>query len=295
MTVFLAAVETGSLSAAGRRLGMPLATVSRKLSELESHLKTRLLNRSTRKLGLTDAGRAYLIAAKRILDDVGEAERAAAGEFLTPTGELAITAPIVFGRLHVVPIATEFLKAYRQVDLRLMLGDRLANLHEDAVDLAVRIGHLPDSRLTATRVGTIRRVLCASPAYLAERGRPATPQDLRDHDGISFEVLMSGANWDFRIAGKPLAVPVRARLAVNTAEAAIDAAIAGVGIARVLSYQVEAARRAGQLEILLPEAEPEPLPVSLVYAGGRRLALKLRAFVDFAAPRLRERLAGVAP
>lgn len=292
MTVLLAAVEGGSLSAAGRKLGMPLATVSRKLSDLESHLKARLLNRSTRGLTLTDAGRDYLAACKRILEDVGEAERAAAGEFSEPRGELVITAPIVFGRLHVLPVITDFLAAYPAVDVRLVQGDRIVHLHDEHVDLAVRIGALPDSRLTATRLGGTRRVVCASPAYLAAHGTPATPDELGGHRCISFEAMSAADVWRFAVDGVELSVPVRSRLMVNTAEAAIDAALAGAGLTRVLCYQIEAAERDGRLQRVLRGFEPAPAPISLVYTAQRRLPLKLRAFLDFATPRLRERLAG---
>ena len=199
ITVLLAAVETGSLSAAGRKLGMPLATVSRKVSELEAHLKARLLSRSTRKLTLTDAGREYVVACKRILEYMSEAERAASGEYSAPRGELIITAPIVFGRLHVLPVISEFLKAYPEVDVRLVLGDRIANLMEDQVDLAVRIGELPDSSLIATRVGTIRHVVCGSPAYFAEYGTPKSPNELTAHRCITFAALMSPNAWTFDV------------------------------------------------------------------------------------------------
>jgi len=177
MTVLLAVLDAGSLSAAGRKLGMPLPTVSRKLSELETHLKARLLTRSTRRLTLTDTGRTYAAACRRILDEIHEAERAAAGEYSEPRGELVVTAPVVFGRLHVLPVLSEFLKVYPEVNVRLPLGDRVFNLVEDHVDLALRVGPLPDSGLTTTRLGTIRRVVCASPAYLAECGTPRIPQD----------------------------------------------------------------------------------------------------------------------
>src|SRR5690349_1795666 len=163
MELLVAAVDGGSLSAAARRLRVPLASVSRKVSELEAHLKTRLLVRSTRRLALTDAGRSYVEACRRILEEVGEAERAASGEYSAPRGELIVTAPIVFGRLHVLPVMLEFLKAYREIDVRLVLADHVVNLLEERVDLAVRIGELPDSSLVATRVGAIRRVVCASP------------------------------------------------------------------------------------------------------------------------------------
>ena len=290
MSVLLAVVEAGSLSAAGRKLGMPLATISRKLSDLETHLKARLLNRSTRQLSLTDAGRDYVAACRRILEDLSEAERAATGEYRAPKGELVVTAPIVFGRLHVLPVTAGFLEAHPEVDVRLVLGDRIINLLEDHVDLAVRIGELPDSRLAATRVGAIGRVVCGSPAYFAARGTPASPADLAAHACISFDTLLSPASWTFRAGGADLQVPIRSRLTVNTAEAAIDAAIAGVGVTRVLSYQVEEAVRAGSLEVVLRGFEPAPVPVSLVFPGERRLPQKLRAFLDYAAPRLRERM-----
>ena len=291
MSLFVAAVEAGSLSAAARRFGVPLATVSRKVSDLERHLNTRLLNRSTRRLTPTDAGEAYLAACRRILDDVGEAERAAAGEYSAPTGELAITAPVVFGRLHVLPVVTGFLAAYPDVDIRLTLADRITQLVEDHFDLALRIGQLPDSRLVAIGVGSIRRVVCASPAYLAEHGIPTIPEDLSTHNCITFEGLSSAAPWGFTRGKTDVTVQVRSRLQVNTAEAAIDAAVAGVGLTKVLSYQVDAAVRSGMLSILLQEFEPEPWPVSLVHAGHGLLPVKLRAFLDFAAPRLKERLA----
>ncbi|MBZ9726572.1 LysR family transcriptional regulator [Mesorhizobium sp. CO1-1-11] len=291
MSLFVAAAAGGSLSAAPRHSDVPLATVSRKVSELERYLKTRLLNRSTRRLTLTDAGHAYLAACRRILDQVGDAERTAGGEYSAPTGELIITAPIVFGRLHVLPVVTDFLAAYPLVDIRLTLGDRISQLAEDHIDLAVRIGRLPDSRMVAIRVGSIGHVVCASPAYLAGRGIPETPGDLEAHSCITFEGLGSLATWTFTVDKADFVVPVRSRLRVNTAEAAIDAAIAGVGVTRVLSYQIVAAARSGTLRPVLRDFEPEPWPVNLVHAGQGRLPVKLRAFLDFAAPRLRERLA----
>ena len=290
MSVFIAVVEAGSLSAAGRTLRMPLPTVSRKVSELESHIKARLLNRSTRQLTLTDAGRSYLAACKRILEDVGEAERSASGEYSAPRGELIITAPVVFGRRHVVPTVAEFLKAYPEVDARLVLSDRSLNLLEDHVDLAVRIGEPPDSSLVATRVGTVRNVVCASPAYLAEHGTPRNPTELVKHDCLTFSGLMSPDNWTFTINGAAVSVPVHSRLIVNTAEAAIDAAIAGAGLTRVLSYQIEEAINSGALVIALRKFEPASIPINLMYTGQRLLPLKLRAFLDFAMPRLRTRL-----
>ena len=290
MTVFLAVVDDGSLSAAGRRLGMPLATVSRKLAELEAHLGARLLNRSTRRLELTEPGRAYEQACRRILDEVDGAERAVAGEYDTPRGELAITAPIVFGRLHVLPIVNEFLRANAEVDVRLALGDRIAHLLDEHVDVAVRIGVLPDSRLNAVPLGHLHLVVCASPAYLKAHGTPRTPADLDAHRCITFEATFP-APW--RFADGVAFTPARPRMVVNTAEAAVDATIAGIGVTRVLSYQADTALRTKQVRLLLHRFEPEPVPVNLVYDGQQRVTSKLRAFLDFAAPRLRERLAAL--
>jgi len=293
MLILVVAVEAGSLSAASRRLGIPLATVSRKVAELETGLGTRLLIRSSRRLTPTEAGRSYVEACKRILDDVGEAERAAAGEYRAPRGDLVVTAPVVFGRLHVLPVVAEFLAAYRDIDIRIVLADRVVNLFEEHVDLAVRIGHLPDSSLSATRIGAIRHVVCASPGYFEARGTPRHPRELESHDCISFEALNATHAWTFAVGKSLASVPIHSRLVVNTAEAAIDAAIARVGITRVLSYQVHSGLERGQLALALRNFEPAPWPVSLLHGGGRLLPLKLRAFLDWVAPRLRMRLAAL--
>jgi DNA-binding transcriptional LysR family regulator len=290
MSIFLQAVDAGSLSAAGRRLGMPLASVSRKVSDLEAHLKTRLLNRSARRLTLTDAGRSYVAACKRILDEVGEAERTAAGEYGAPKGDLVVTAPIVFGRLHVLPVVSEFLTAYPDVDIRLVLADHVVHLLDDHIDIAIRIGSLANSSLVARRLGVICRVVCASPAYLARRGTPQAPGDLGSHDCVNFVDSTASTNWVFGSGKSEIVAPVRSRLIVNTAEAAIDAAIGGVGITRVFSYQAERAVRDGRLRLVLRAFETASWPVSLVYADGGLAPLKQRAFLDFASPRLKERV-----
>jgi DNA-binding transcriptional LysR family regulator len=292
IATLIAAVDGGSLSAASRALGMPLATVSRKVSELEAHLGAQLVVRTSRKLLLTEAGRAYVSAGRRILDQIDEAERAASGEYRAPQGHLTMTAPIMFGRLHVEPVVLAFLQAYPQIDARLVLADHVVNLVDEQVDVAIRIGPLPDSAMVATRLGAVRWVTCASPAYLAERGAPDTLDALSGHDCIMFEGLYSNTVWTFGRGKEIIAVPIRPRFAVNTADAAIAAAVAGTGITRVLSYQVAEAVAAGKLQLLLHAFEPEPLPVHLVYPTPSLLPLKLRAFLDFAAPRLKASLAG---
>ncbi len=291
MSVFVAVVAAGSFSGAARALRMPVPTVSRRISELESQLGARLLTRTTRKLALTEAGADYLVACKRILEEVAAAERGAAGEHQAPRGELALTAPIVLGRLHVLPLVAEFLAQYPQINVQLNLADRSLQLLDEHLDLAVRVGELPDSALVAMRVAALREVVCASPAYLAKHGTPKTPQELGRHDVVSFAGPAGAAGWNFGDARERRSVPLRTRLVVNTAEAAVDAAIAGVGLTRVLSYQVAAAIKAGALALVLRKFESAPIPVSLVYYRQALLPAKLRAFLDFAAPRLKARLA----
>jgi DNA-binding transcriptional LysR family regulator len=291
MTTLIAAVDGGSLSAASRTLGMPLATVSRKVSELEAHLRTQLVIRTSRRLALTEAGRAYVEASRRILDEIEDAERTASGEYRAPRGHLAMTAPIVFGRLHVQPVVLDFLKAYPEIDVRMVLADYMVNLVDDHVDVAVRIGELPDSNMVALRLGAVTRVTCASPGYLQARGTPETPDALGGHDCIMFEGLYSANVWNFGRGKHAMSQPIGPRFAVNTAEAAIAAAVASAGITRVLSYQVQAPVAAGALRLILRPFEPEPLLVHLVYSGQSLIPLKLRAFLDFAAPRLKAALA----
>jgi DNA-binding transcriptional LysR family regulator len=243
--------------------------------------------RGTRRLALTGVGEAYLGACRRILEELAEAERGASGEYKAPQGELVVTAPMTLGRLHVVPVAAEFLATHPRVDMRLVLSDRPLNLVDDHLDLAVRVGELPDSSLVALRVGQVRSVVCASPAYLASRGIPRSPSSLASHDCVVFTGLGSAEPWRFRTGD---AVRVRARMVVSTAEAAVDAAACGVGLARVLSYQVADAVKSGRLKVVLRTFEAPPLPVSLVYVRDRRASGKLRAFLEFAAPRLRARV-----
>jgi DNA-binding transcriptional LysR family regulator len=286
MSILVAVVDAGSLSAGARALRIPLATVSRKVAELEKELGAELVLRSARGLTPTDTGTAYLEAARRILEDVAEAERVAGGEFAMPKGTLSLTAPIVFGRLHVLPVVIDFLKTHPDVDIRLEQTDRPVSLHEENFDLAVRIGSLPDSSLIARRLGFVRQVVCANPDYLARNAVPERPEDLADHRCITFANLMSPRHWRFEDGRAEISVPIRSRFVVNTAEAAIAAAAAGLGITRVLSYQIADALNEGRLVRILASFEPEPWPVSFVYPPRGLVPQKLRAFLSFATPRI---------
>ncbi len=292
MKILLRVIDAGSFSAASRALGMPLATVSRKVGELEAYLGTRLLTRTTRKVAMTDTGAAYAVSARRILDELDETERIASGEFHAPRGELVVTAPVLFGRLHMLPVIAAFLAAYPEIDVRLALSDRNLHLLEDHVDMAVRIGNLPDSAMVATRIGSMRTVVCANPELLAAHGLPETPEDLAKLPIVNFDFLSPASAWPFRRKDRKgdIDVPVRPRLSVSTAEAVVWAAAQGVGAARVLHYQCADAVREGALRIVLADFEVEPLPVHLMHAGRGALPLKMRVFLDFAADRLRKRL-----
>jgi DNA-binding transcriptional LysR family regulator len=291
MALLVTVTEAGSLSAAARQLRAPLATISRKVADLEAHLNARLLTRTNRKVQLTEAGRAYLADAKEILGRVEEAERKVAGEYMTPKGELTVTAPLVFGRIHILPVVTDFLQVFPDITLRLILGDRLSNLVEDHIDAALRIGNLPDSNLVATRLGATRRSAYASPDYLKRRGAPTKLGDLTHHDCVSFENMTPSKFWIFHDGKHDMSVPVRTRLSVTTAEAAIDAAIAGIGITRVLSYQAAKAVATGSLVPVLEDFELPAWPIHFVHVAQGALPLKMRAFLDFATPRLRAKLA----
>jgi DNA-binding transcriptional LysR family regulator len=298
MSMLVAVAEKGSLSAAARGLAVPLATLSRKISQLEAQLGTRLLVRTTRKLALTDAGMAYVTAARRILQQVDDAEREAVGEFTVPKGELILTAPLMFGRVHVLPIVADFLATFADISIRLILADRNANLIDDHVDMAVRIGKLPDSSMVATQIGVMRTVTCAHPALLADRGTPREPNDLLllRLPCVTVDTHMPLPYWRFRKPGSGAAfdVAISPRLTVTTAEAALEAATRAVGVARLLHYQAFEAVERGELKILLEAYEPEPVPVHLVHASRGQMPAKMRHFVDFAAPRLRQSLATIA-
>lgn len=294
MRTLLAAVDGGSLSAASRSLRLPLATVSRRVSDLEARLGAQLVVRTSRRLQLTEEGAAYIAAARRILDDLDDAERTVSGEYRAPRGELAVTAPIMFGKLHIAPIVHEFLAAYPDVSVRLILLDGVIDLVEAHVDVALRIGHLPDSTLVARRLGEVRWLFCASPKYLDCCGTPDHPTDIADHQCIAFEGLQRYREWPFVDEGKTKGVAIQPRLSVNTADAVVDAACAGLGIARIMSYQAAGALDHGDLQRILPSFWPAPIPIHLIYGARQQQPLKLRAFLDFVTPRIKARLRHVS-
>lgn len=294
MSLLIDVVDSGSFSAAARRRRMPLTTVARKISDLEASLAAKLLVRSTRKLSLTDAGISYVAAARRIVEQVDDAEREVIGEFTEPKGELVITAPVQFGQLHVLPIVADFLALFPEINVRLLLLDRNVQLVEDHVDMAVRIGILPDSTMIATRVGSMRTVICGSSQLFATHGTPQIAEELQGMPCVAYDGPSPSSGWkltDPRTKAV-LMVLVQPRLSVSTVEAALQAARRNVGITRLLHYQVADAVRAGQLQLILEGFEPEPLPVSLVHAERGKMPLKMRRFLDFAAPRLRSVLVG---
>ncbi|WP_219809807.1 LysR substrate-binding domain-containing protein [Acetobacter orientalis] len=234
----------------------------------------------------------YVSDCRRILYEIGNAERKAAGEYVSPKGEILMTTPVAFGRRHALPVVTAFLATYPDIDVRMMMSDRNTHLLDEHIDLAVRIGRLPDSSLRATQVGTVSQVICGSARYFARHGVPQTLHDLTRLSCITFDSLSPTSSWLFADTdGKEQAVTVRSRLAVSTAEAAVDAAISGLGVTRVLSYQAMEAVKEGKLQVVLAAFQSNPVPVSLLYAYHDPLPLKIRSFLDFAVPRLREHAA----
>jgi DNA-binding transcriptional LysR family regulator len=278
METFVRIVERGSLTAAAEALNTSLPSVVRALAALEAKLDVRLLNRTTRRIALTDEGREYYERCRRVLAEVDEAEAVLSARRAAPKGRLRVTAPVMLGRLHVAPVANEFLARHAALQLELVLLDRVVDLLEEGVDVAVRIGRLPDSSLVAVPVGHTRRVLCASPAYLRRAGTPKSPADLARHRFVSFTGLAPAQE------GKPV-------LASNQIDVALDACLAGVGIGEFLCYQVQALLAAGRLKRVPADPQPAPLPIQVVYPHARLLSTNLRTFVDWTVPRLRRRLA----
>lgn len=294
MQVFVAVADAGSLARGGKALGLSAPVVTRVIAALEERLGVRLLNRTTRSLNLTEAGARFLESTRHVLAALDEAERSAAGATAIPSGHLRVTAPLTFGRMHLMPVLAGFLRSQPRVTATLVTLDRIANLIEEGFDVAVRIAQLPESTLIARRIGEVRRVLVASPAYLERCGMLREPLDLGAHEVIAVPSLLPGGDWRFWVDGKPQMVRMTSSLAVNDALAAIMAAERGEGLTAALSYMVAPQLRAGTLATVLDPFMPPPVPVQLVYPQTRLVAAKVRAFVDFAAPRLTRILAAEA-
>ncbi len=286
LRLFVAVADQASFAEAARTLGLSPTAASRAVAGLEAELGVALLRRTTRSVALTPEGGAYLERARRALDELDEAARSLQGGQAEPKGVLIVTAPVVFGRLHILPIVTRLLAAHPGLDARLTLTDRLARLVEEGIDVAVRIAELADSALHAIRVAEVRRALVASPAYLAKRGTPRGPEDLAGHDLVASDTFAAAGAWRFG-ADMKRSVRVEPRLVTNSVDAAIEAAIAGVGIARVLNYQTDGHVAAGRLAYVMPDFDPPPTPVHLVTQANRLRSPNVRAFLDEARRRLR--------
>jgi DNA-binding transcriptional LysR family regulator len=280
MQAFVAVADLQGFAPAARKLGLSPSAVTRLIAALEERLGARLLQRTTRQVALTDVGARYLERVRRILGDVEEAEAAAEGERSRPSGRLVVSAPVGFGRLHVSPVMSAYLKRYPEVSAELLLSDQMINLVEDGVDLAVRIGHLADSTLVARHVGEMRRVVVASSAYLKARGEPKTPASIAAHDTIQFGAMTASPDWRFVEEGREIRVACTPRFATNSADAAIQYAEQGGGLTRVMFYQAADALKAGRLKIVLAKFEQPVLPIHLVYPTSRLLSAKVRAFID---------------
>ncbi|MGD9836524.1 MAG: LysR family transcriptional regulator [Afipia sp.] len=280
MRAFVAVADLEGFAPAARKLGLSASAVTRLIASLENHLGARLLQRTTRSVTLTDVGARYLERARRILGDLEEAEGSVQAERSKPSGRLIVSAPLMFGRLHVGPVMSAYLKQYPDVSAELRLSDRMVNLVEEGIDLAVRIGHLADSSVIARAVGDMRRVVVASPRYLKARGTPQKLSDLADHEVIQFSGSSALVEWRFMESGREIRVPNTSRFATNSTDAAVLHAEQGGGLISVLAYQVAESLKAGRLRIVLAKYELPAMPIHLVYPTSRLLSAKVRAFID---------------
>ncbi|MBJ7311320.1 LysR family transcriptional regulator [Rugamonas sp. CCM 8940] len=287
MTVFVAVGEEQSFAGGARRLGMSPPAVTRAVAALEERLGVKLLDRTTRHVRVTEAGRRYLDDARRIVAEVDEADEAAAGTNAEPRGHLAVTAPVLFGKLYVMPGIVDYLARYPAMEVSALLVDRVTNLLEEGLDVGVRIGELPDSSMQAVGVGRVRHMVYAAPDYLARHGAPQTPAELARHTVILASSVSLSPDWRFQHQGQTLTVRVKPRLVVSTNDGAIEAAVLGLGITRLMSYQAARYLESGQLVALLRDYEPEAIPISVVHRDGRRGSARLRSFIDLIVARLR--------
>ena len=288
MTIFVAVAEAESFSGGARRLAMSPPAVTRAISTLESRLAVKLLDRTTRYVRVTELGQRYLDDARRIIAEVDEAEDALVGINGIPKGQLTLTAPVLFGKMFVMPVVVEYLQRYPSMDVNALFLDRVVNMMEEGVDVGIRVGELPDSSLKAIRIGQIRRVVCASPAYIAEFGLPTHPHDLHQHRIIAATGVTPSVEWKFWQEEQALSVRLHPRLTVTTNDGAIESAVAGFGITRLMSYQIAHLVASGQLTILLSEFESAPLPIHVLHREGRHKSARVRSFVDLIVERLRQ-------
>jgi len=287
MTVFVQIVDKGSLTKAAESIGTSLPSVVRMLAALEDSLGVRLLNRTTRRISLTQEGRHYLARCRSILAEIDEAESELTSQRQELRGGLRVTAPMLFGHLHVTPIVSAFVRRYKNTSVELLLLDRVINVVEEGVDVAIRIGQLPDSSLIAISVGHIRRQVCASPEYLKERGIPQEPNDLIKHDCLRLTGLSPNAVWTFHHKGKIIPVPVTGQFVCNQAAATIDACVDGLGVSTFLSYQIASLVAQKKLCVILENYEPPPIPLSIVYPHAKLLSARVRVFSEWVAESLR--------
>ncbi|NCE86243.1 MULTISPECIES: LysR family transcriptional regulator [Pseudomonas] len=286
MQVFLAVAEEEGFAAAARRLNTSPPSVTRAIAAMEARIGTQLLARTTRSLHLTEAGQRYLEDCRRILAELDEAEEAAAGSYSSPCGHLTVTAPVLFGERYVAPVLGDYLDRFPLVTLNALLVDRVVNLTDEGVDVAVRIGHLYEPGQQTIKVGEVRRVVCAAPAFLDQHGRPRHPAQLRDFKIVTSSASQRVNEWAFVDQGQPVTVPIEPRLVVTANNAAINLACLGWGATQVLSYQIAAQVAAGELEIVLEAFEPAPLPIQVVFQQSARVPAKVSTFVDFLSQRL---------
>jgi DNA-binding transcriptional LysR family regulator len=288
MTTFVRIVEKGSLTAAAAALDTSLPSVVRILAALERDLGVRLLNRTTRRIHLTDEGAQYLERCRTILSAMQEAEAALKSSRTEPQGRLSVTASVLFGRRYVAPIVSDFLRRHPDVSAELLFVDRIVNLVEEGLDVAVRIGKLADSSLVAVPVGRVRRVVCASPAYLQRRGIPRTPQDIRTHSCVRHTGLALRGDWNFKVGRRIVTVPISAAISCNEIDSSLEACLGGLGLGMFLSYQTAPYRDAKKLRYVLEEFETEPIPVQVVYPQAKLVVSKVRVFVDECVIKLRQ-------
>ena len=287
ITIFIAIADTSGFAAAARKLNISPPAVTRAINELETQLNVRLLTRTTRKVRVTDAGARYVEDCRKIIAELSEADESVGGSHGAPRGRLTLTAPVLFGSKFVTPIVAEYLQTYPEVSASCLFLDRIVNMMDEGIDVAIRIGELPDSSMQSIRVGQVRRVICAAPGYLKQYGIPRKPEDLQNHSIISANSMDSSPEWTLMEGGVARVIKLQSRFTTSSNDSAIAATAGGFGLTRLLSYQIADFLRAGQLKTLLGQCEPPALPIHVVHREGRHASKKARAFIDLAVARLR--------